>query len=257
VYVLTLRAPLLDHVRADADPRLAHVVAMLRAWNEQRVDANGDGTYDDPSVTVFNAWYTALVNEVFVPKLGAAYAVGGADENVTANLVYRLLRPTAPGLPRHLDYLGAASAADAVTHALVTALDRLTAQYGSPDVSTWLTPAATIHWRPLGAASVPDTPWMNRGTYNQILALGPGRIRGENVVAPGQSGDVRSPHVADQLALYGTWQYKPMRLAPVDVLEHAINHAVSSSPLMRPERERRQSRTASRGSPPDMRHIPG
>ena len=60
---------------------------------------------------------------------------------------------------------------------------------------------------------------MNRGTYNQIVTLGP-RVRGENVVAPGQSGDIRSPHFADQLPLYTNWQYKPMHLDNNDIRQH-------------------------------------
>jgi penicillin G amidase len=55
---------------------------------------------------------------------------------------------------------------------------------------------------------------------NQIVSLQPGRVRGENVVAPGESGDVRSPHFADQLQLYATWTYKPMRLSPRDLAGH-------------------------------------
>jgi penicillin amidase len=59
---------------------------------------------------------------------------------------------------------------------------------------------------------------MNRGTYNQIVHLGPGpELYGENVVAPGQSGDLRSPHFGDQLELYATWTYKPMRLNRADL----------------------------------------
>ena len=54
---------------------------------------------------------------------------------------------------------------------------------------------------------------MNRGTYNQLVHLGKGpELFGFNVVAPGQSGDPRSLHFADQLELYASWRYKPMLL---------------------------------------------
>jgi len=39
-----------------------------------------------------------------------------------------------------------------------------------------------------------------------------------NVISPGQSGDPFSPHFADQLALYATWTYKPMRLTRLDLV---------------------------------------
>lgn len=119
------------------------------------------------------------------------------------------------------DYLGAETVTDALTGALVDALDMLTTQYGSADPANWLQPAAMIHWSPIGAGSVPDTIWMNRGTYNQIVHLGMGpKLYAQNVIAPGQSGDPFSPHFADQLALYATWTYKPMRLARPDLKDY-------------------------------------
>lgn len=72
-----------------------------------------------------------------------------------------------------------------------------------------------IHWTPQGVGSVPDTIWMNRGTYNQLVDLR-GRVQAWNVVAPGQSGDPTSPHFSDQLELYATWEYKEMVLRRVD-----------------------------------------
>jgi acyl-homoserine lactone acylase PvdQ len=80
---------------------------------------------------------------------------------------------------------------------------------------------AEIVWAPSGTGSVPNTLWMNRGTYNQITHLGPGRaLFAENVVSPGQSGDPFSPHFADQLELYATWTYKPMYLNRGDLAGH-------------------------------------
>jgi acyl-homoserine-lactone acylase len=71
---------------------------------------------------------------------------------------------------------------------------------------------------------------MNRGTYNQLVRLGPGRhLWAENVVAPGQSGDPASPHFADQLQLYASWRYKPMRLDHSDLAGH-VSSATSLGP---------------------------
>ena len=59
---------------------------------------------------------------------------------------------------------------------------------------------------------------MNRGTYNQIVHLGRGdNLTAVNVVAPGESGLTGNPHFADQLSLYATWHYKPMRLTRKDL----------------------------------------
>jgi penicillin amidase len=89
-------------------------------------------------------------------------------------------------------------------------------------MSTWLQKRAEIHWTAGGIGSVPNTLFMNRGTYNQLVHLGDGHdLHARNVIAPGQSGDFRSPHFDDQLPLYETWSYKPMRLGRGDQLRHA------------------------------------
>jgi penicillin G amidase len=218
-----LISALLGKVRTGADPRLASVVSQLWRWNLQRVDGNHDGSYDNPALSVFTAWYSTLVDQVVVPALGPAFAVGGYDENTTASIVSRLLSGSSAALPLSYDYLHGASARDAVTSSLVSALDTLTGLFGTGDVSKWLTPDVTTTWSQLGAGGVAPTPFMNRGTYNQIISLDWGGPSGENVVAPGQSGDPRSSHFADQLTLYTSWRYKTMRIKQADVLAHATS----------------------------------
>jgi penicillin G amidase len=211
VFVSTLLDDLLRHVDVGADPRLRPVVHRLRAWDWLQVDANTDGRYDDPAVAVFNTWWPALIEQVFADEFPMGLD-GQVDGNVLGNLVARVLGER-HSLPLAHDYLDGQRVRAAVTAALVQAIDQLTAQYG-PDVRGWLQPVAKIHWEGLPLTpSVPDTIWMNRGTYNQIVHLGHGReLWAENVVAPGQSGDPASPHFADQLPLYESWRYKPMRL---------------------------------------------
>lgn len=213
VFVSTYLDEMLRAVDLSADPRLRGVVRDLARWDRMQVDADGDGFYDDPNGTIFNAWWTALAGGVFdeVADLSNRFVLG--------NLVDRMLRGDDAALPLAYDYLGGESVEEAVTGALVAALDELTATYGSADPADWRQPISTISWSPIGAAGVPDTIWMNRGTYNQIVHLGR-RTWAENVVAPGQSGEPTSPHFADQLELYATWTYKPMRLTRADLRGH-------------------------------------
>jgi hypothetical protein len=124
-----------------------------------------------------------------------------------------------PAVPLLHDYLGGQTADEALTATLVSALDSLQTRFGTADPSDWHQPVANIVWSPLGIGRVPNTIWMNRGTYNQIVHLGKGPdLFGQNVVAPGQSGLPTSPHFSDQLQLYATWTYKPMRLNRQDLL---------------------------------------
>jgi penicillin amidase len=198
---------MLTRVNAAADGRLPQVVSLLDAWDWLQTDDDGDGFYDSPAVAVFNTWWQILTDGVFKDDLGTAF-----QPNVVANLVHRVVVAN-PAVPLLHDYLGGQTADEALTATLVSALDSLQTRFGSADPSDWHQPVANIVWSPLGIGRVPNTIWMNRGTYNQIVHLGKGPdLFGQNVVAPGQSGLPTSPHFSDQLQLYATWTYKPMRL---------------------------------------------
>lgn len=212
VFVSTLLDDMLAEVDFSADPRLPTIRDLLNTWDWLQIDGNSDGRYDNPSVAIFNTWWSKWVDHVFADDLG-----GALDPIVVGNLTYRLLADD-PALPLLHDYLGPETSGEAMTGSLVDALDALSVQYGSTAMDDWLQPIAVIQWEPMGVGTVPDTIWMNRGTYNQLVHLGKGpELYGENVIAPGQSGDPFSPHFADQLPLYANWTYKPMRLDRQDL----------------------------------------
>jgi len=217
VFVSTMLGEMLDAVDASADIRLPAAVALLRGWDGLQTDEDGDGFYDSPAVAVFNTWWAKAVAAVLEPKLGR-----GVDPVVAGNVLFRLLEGRRAALPVQADYLGGKTIGAALTGSLREALDALTAQYGSPLTALWLQKRAEIFWKPGGIGSVRNTLWMNRGTYGQLVHLGDDEeLRAMNVIAPGQSGDFRSPHFDDQLALYETWTYKPMRLTREDQERHA------------------------------------
>jgi penicillin amidase len=212
VFSSNLLDDMLPRVDTEADGRLPGIVDLLAAWDWLQDDVDGDGFYDSPAVAVFNTWYLAFADRVFVDDLGGTFELV-----ISGNLTFRLLDDD-PALPLLHDYLSGETVEQALTGALIDTLNWLTVQYGSADPADWLQPIAEIVWEPLGAGSVPNTLWMNRGTYNQITHLGPGpALFAENVVSPGQSGDPFNPHFADQLALYATWTYKPMHLNRADL----------------------------------------
>ncbi len=217
VFVSTLLGRMVGAVEAGADPRLPGALALLTSWNWLQEDDDGDGRYDSPAVAVFNTWWARAVAALFEPVQGT-----GLDASLYGQLMLRLFQGRDAALPLQADYLDGRSLGGVLTASLVDALDGLEAEYGSADTATWLQKRAEIFWSPGGVGRVPNTPWMNRGTYNQIVHLGRGdELEAWNVVSPGQSGDFRSPHFADQLPLYAGWTYKPMRLDRDDQLRHA------------------------------------
>ncbi|MBI5070036.1 MAG: penicillin acylase family protein [Deltaproteobacteria bacterium] len=212
VFVSTLLGRMLDAVDSGADARLPGALALLSSWDWLQKDDDGDGRYDSPAVAVFNGWWARAVEALFVPVQGS-----GLDASLYGQLLMRLFQGPDAALPLQADYLAGRSLDEVLTASLVATLDGLAATYGSTDMADWLQPRAEIFWKPGGIGSVPNTLWMNRGTYNQIVHLGHGDdLRAWNVVSPGQSGDFRSPHFADQLALYAGWTYKPMRITRRD-----------------------------------------
>jgi penicillin G amidase len=227
VSTVPLLQSMLDRVNVAADARLPQAALLLSNWDWLQLDDNGDGVYDSPAVVLFNTWWRIMTEQIFRDELGTSLF----HENIVANMAYRLVVPN-PAIPLQRDYLGVGvQVEEAVTASLIAALDRLQARFGSADPADWRQGVAQIVWTPLGIGRVPNTIWMNRGTYNQLVHLGKGpKLFGFNVVAPGQSGVPTSPHFADQLELYATWQYKPMRLNRADV-----NRFQSSSIKLRPD----------------------
>ena len=104
-----------------------------------------------------------------------------------------------------------------IVEALQEAIADLTTEYGSSDMSTWLTPVRMQNYDGQGALPGGKIhPYMNRGTYNQIAEMvADGLPKAKNVIPPGQSGlvllpGIPSPYVADQVPLYASWTYKPI-----------------------------------------------
>jgi penicillin amidase len=224
VFVSTDLESMVSEVDRSADPRLRSVLREMRRWDRLQTDADGDGFYDTPWGAVFNAWWAELASSSF----DEVYEL--IDRNIAGNLVHRLLRGDRAALALQHDWLGDVTLKEAVTGALIAALDQLAAAYGSDDPADWRQPIATIDWEPLPLTpGVGSTIWMNRGTYNQLVSLSD-RLRADNVIAPGQSGEASSPHFSDQLELYATWTYKRMHLTERDVRRHAVSEVTLAVP---------------------------
>jgi penicillin amidase len=207
------------------DVQVAAALGQLAAWATaeplpvSRVDlvspkwpTDPNPTYDYAGLTIFNAWY-----ERFVPAVFNGILPASLSDQVESHpsLLLRVLRGDAsllyPGYPTE------AALDTIVVNALKDALNDLAAQYGTSDMSAWLTPVRMQYYTAQGA--LPGGyfhPYMNRGTYNQIAEMpAEGLPNAKNVIPPGQSGlvllpGIPSPYVADQVPLYASWTYKPM-----------------------------------------------
>ena len=213
------------------DPSIpTEVIDALEAWDDLYNDMidpkypSPDGTYDDPGLTIFDAWFSKIDNEVFDDDLPPG--IGGDPSTLL-----HVFDGEDSKLPLNFDYLNGEDRDEVIVQVLKEALIDLELAFGSNDVSTWLTPVRTTGFSPQGFLSNPAFGQpelrmhsMNRGTYNHIVEMPKWKwknlFRQEaphavNVIPPGQSGFFSmvtgpSPHAYDQLALYETWTYKPM-----------------------------------------------
>jgi penicillin amidase len=230
-----LIAALTAYVSATPDPELLAVLGYLGAWATaeplpvSRVDFvspswpnDPNPTYDHPGLTIFNAWFDNIIPEVFSGILPADLM--GYLESYPS-----LLIRVFDGAALNYDYLGGRDKGQLIVDALKDAITELETQYASSDMATWLTPVRMQNYGAQGfLPGGPLHPYMNRGTYNQIAEMRSGGSlpNARNVIPPGQSGfvgfpGIADPHVADQVALYASWTYKPMRFTRTAV--EAVN----------------------------------
>jgi len=217
---------LLDDLVAAAseslDPSVQAALPYLETWNYHYNDyvspqwpAN-DATYDDPGLTIFDEWYSRIDNAVFDDDLPSGVRAS------LSTLIHVFDGPDSK-LPLNYDYLNAEDKNKVINDVLKEAIMDLETKFG-PDMETWLTPVRKVFFSAIGALPSPVMHYMNRGTYNQVVEMPRQRMHHTfwnrdpyafNVIPPGQSGFINPlleyNHAYDQLELYETWTYKPMR----------------------------------------------
>jgi acyl-homoserine lactone acylase PvdQ len=158
------------------------VVDLLDGWvnrDAPRLDANGDGFYDDAGPVIMDAAWRPIAEAVMTPVFGSLLAaldrVRGlgslSGESYVDKDLRRLLGDPVAG-PFHLRYCGNGSLS-ACRASLWNAIDQtanqLAAQQGEPDPAQWRKPAARTSFAP---GLLPDTfPSTNRPTFQQVLEL--------------------------------------------------------------------------------------
>ena len=194
------------------------VIELLKAWDhhyndyESPVWPDPGATYDDPGLTIFNAWFQKIDNEVFDDDLPPG--VRASDSTLI-----HVFDDLDSKLPLSYDFLNGEDRDEVIVRVLKEALEELENEFG-PDKEIWLTPVMAVTFSQLGALSPPTMHAMNRGTYNHIAEMPIDILHKDppqamNVIPPGQSGfynaaDGPSPHAYDQLGLYESWAYKPV-----------------------------------------------
>ena len=146
-------------------------------------DDRDEDTDAGPAVAIFDAWYDKLIHAVFDDELGEeGYGLVSApvfDQDMlfdySSYLKLTFDHRTRDRLARnYCDNTGTEAretCRSVIVSALTQALDQLEEEQGD-DMSQWAAPAWWIQFTPrLGAGSVPDIPWQNRGTHNHVVEI--------------------------------------------------------------------------------------
>ncbi len=158
------------------------VVDILDDWvsrDAPRLDADGDGLYDEPGPVIMDELWRpiaeAVMSPVFgslVPDLNAVRSLGSLSGESYVDKDLRTLLGDRVRDPFNLSYCGAGSLAacrNSLWNAVHAAADRLTSQLGQSDPAKWTKTAARTGFVP---GLLPNTfPATNRPTFQQVLEL--------------------------------------------------------------------------------------
>ncbi|HEX6547359.1 MAG TPA: penicillin acylase family protein, partial [Candidatus Dormibacteraeota bacterium] len=187
----------------------SQVLSILDAWasaGAHRRDRSGSGAYEQGNaVAIMDQLYPRLTHAVFDPWLGSAGygeltsllpinnppgARGSAYDGGWEGYLQRSFRQAVnPAIanPYSQSYCGSGSLGacqQALIAAIQGSIDALTSAYHSSDPNAWTcarrntgsgqcNPAADdIQFQVVGVASVPNIPWQNRPTFQQVVQYG-------------------------------------------------------------------------------------
>lgn len=190
--------PLLLEALGEPSPDLGAAVDLLRMWagsGAHRLDRDRDGRYEQAAaVALMDAWWPRAIGAVFDPTLGGLYElVPMAFDNPPGPLgsayqfgwygyvskdLRRILGKEVAG-PFHRVYCGGGDrdrCREALAASLRQAVAELVQKYGE-DPGGWDSDGATeakdrIRFTSVGLVGVPDLPWVNRPTFQQVVEFG-------------------------------------------------------------------------------------
>lgn len=224
------------HLNKDA--RYPDVLELLKEWNNLADDKDKDKRYDSPAVTLFEAWWPILVENVLKDDLGEDYntLVGIIDHRYGTGLLLRILEGDKASSPTQYDWM-TEDRDELILSSLKQALDQLTTQCGA-DMLQWKKSIRTVTFGGQSLIGVPhgfgsDKPiiQMNRGSENHFVELTKQGQVGFNLTPPGQIGFVEKDgtvrdHYEDQIEMYENFEYKPILFTEEDVIKNGVSTEV-------------------------------
>jgi acyl-homoserine lactone acylase PvdQ len=175
--------------------RKLDALGRVRKWikaGAPRLNKDRDENMDDgDAVAIFDAWYDILIHRVYDDEVGAgSYDLlaladapildgpspqGGGYWFDFSSYLYNVFKPAArrPLARNYCDNMktaGKETCRYQTFKAFATALKSLGEDQGK-NMDDWKAPAEWLKFSNFGFGSVPDIPWQNRGTHNQVIEI--------------------------------------------------------------------------------------
>ncbi|WP_191090535.1 penicillin acylase family protein [Niallia endozanthoxylica] len=229
---------LMEALEKANNPKYQEVYQALEDWNNLNEDNDKDGLFDSPAVSIFEAWWPLVVDNLYQEKLGEAYGPlkGIIDHRYGSSLTLRVLGGSNGPLETQYQWLNE-DPDQVMLAALDQALQKLEDEHQSEDISQWLKPARMMVFTNTSLIGLPqygsEIKFLeaNRGSENHYIELTKNGPIGENVNPPGQIGFISKDgtlhkHYDDQIELFANWKYKPVLFTKQDVNKNAVSTTV-------------------------------
>ncbi|MCW5945934.1 MAG: penicillin acylase family protein [Fimbriimonadales bacterium] len=192
-------APYITEIQPNGSKELVKTAhAYLSHWDGERLDGS-------VARTLYNEWFSALQEELFMWKTGNFLSIDNFRQVVQPSVVYRALKKQT-----NIDYTNGRPIDEIAMTAFEKAVDRMKNSRGS-DPALWRYRAGRI-----SLANAPEILYNDRGTYIQVVELW-SFPRGRWIAPPGVSGHQSSPHATDQAQLAANWALFAMILRREDL----------------------------------------
>jgi penicillin amidase len=180
--VRPFRALILDSVERSSSLAVQNAADVLASWDGMRGDRDGDGKVDSGAVAILDGWWVHVQQDLLRATVGkAAFDLAGDTTfdrefwgSDRASLLLHVLRGSASSVALRGPWPSGKALQAIVLKAFTETMADLKATYGTADPARWLAPVDHLTYTSFSSLITPpaDVPYMNRGTYNQLIELG-------------------------------------------------------------------------------------
>ncbi len=217
--------------KSDANyDRLNNALQMLAKWNGQGIDDVVTSTQLKTEQLIFDRWLAALLNNVFDDELKGLVAVSTSEDD-RINMLLRLLDEKTAMSRNYFDDIKTheiETKDQMIVQSLNSALDQLTAQFKSSDMSKWQAARPNISINHPVFGKIGEFPLQTSGTYSFMVQFTAKNLNSKGIAVPvgmsrwpyGISGeigvnqngkpDTTNPSLWKMLNLYRNYQYRQM-----------------------------------------------